>query len=55
MNSAEDMALMLNLGWSLTEIAAHFDLSVAIVKLMICAHLKTERLIARLQPASERS
>lgn len=45
MNSAEDMVLMLNLGWSLEEIAKHYDLHVAVVKIMIVTHIKAERLL----------
>lgn len=48
MNSAEGMSLMLNVGWSLAEIAIHYDLPVAVVKLMIVAHVKAERLTAQL-------
>lgn len=48
MNSAEDMVLMLNLGWSLQEIAIHYDLHIQVVKLMIVTHLKAERIKERL-------
>jgi hypothetical protein len=52
--SAEDMVLMLNLGWSLTEIAEHYAMPVAVVILMIRTHLQAERVMARLL-ASEQS
>lgn len=48
MNGAEDMVLMLNLGWSLQEIAAHYDMPVAVVILMVRTHLQAERIKARL-------
>lgn len=46
--SAEDMVLMLNLGWSLTEIADHYGMPVAVVILMIRTHLQAERIKERL-------
>lgn len=48
MNGAEDMVLMLNLGWDLNEIAEHYALPVAVVILMIRTHLQAERIKERL-------
>jgi|307.fasta_scaffold39629_2 hypothetical protein len=41
---AEDMAMMLDCGWSLREIAAHFDLSVDEVIRLVREHVRQERL-----------
>lgn len=52
MNGAEDMVLMLNLGWSLQEIADHYAMPVAVTILMIRTHLQAERIKARLTSSS---
>lgn len=46
--SPADMALMLNLGWTLQEIAAHSGVPVKMVEQAIVAHVKAERLMERL-------
>jgi hypothetical protein len=51
---AEDMVLMLNLGWNLTEISEHYAMPVAVVILMIRTHQQAERIKERLL-ASARS
>jgi hypothetical protein len=53
MNGAEDMTLMLNLGWSLEEIAKHYDLHVKVAELMIVTHLKAERIRERLLASAQ--
>lgn len=46
--NADSMVLMLNLGWSLQDIASHYDLHVVVVELMIVAHVRSERSRERL-------
>jgi len=41
---AEDMAMMLDCGWSLREIAAHFDISVDEVIHLVREQVRQERL-----------
>jgi|HubBroStandDraft_1064217.scaffolds.fasta_scaffold63306_2 hypothetical protein len=54
MTEAEDMAMMLNMGWGLNEIAQHYNMRVSVVTLMIVTHVKLERIRERLL-ASEQS
>lgn len=48
MNCAEDMVLMLNMGFSLSEVSEHTGVPVVLVVKLIVAHIKGERLKARL-------
>ena len=42
----EDMALMLNMGWSLNEIAGHVGIPVRTVERLIVAQVHRERITA---------
>jgi uncharacterized protein (DUF433 family) len=44
--SPDDLVLMLNMGWSLQEIADHAGMNVKTVEQAIVAQVKTERLTA---------
>ena len=48
MNTAEDMAMMLNMGFSLSEVAEHTGVPLALVVQLIVTHVKAERIKARL-------
>jgi hypothetical protein len=44
---ADDLMLMLDSGWSLRDIAAHYNLPVAYVERLIVERIKAERLEAK--------
>ena len=48
----EDMVLMLNMGWSLPEIATHVGIPVCQVKRLIVAQVRQQRIIAKQAYAS---
>lgn len=48
--TAEDLVLMLNVGWSLQEIAAQAGMPVKTVERIIVAEVRRERLAAKISP-----
>jgi hypothetical protein len=48
--TAEDFVLMLNMGWSLQDIAAQAGITVKSVQRLIVAEVRRERLAARISP-----
>jgi hypothetical protein len=48
--TAEDFVLMLNMGWSLQDIAAQAGMPVKTVERIIIAEVRRERLAAKISP-----
>jgi DNA-directed RNA polymerase specialized sigma24 family protein len=50
MNSLDSLVLMLNVGWSLQDIAAQAGMPVKTVERIIVAEVRRERLAAKISP-----